>query len=698
MAPSAEPTAHRLKTARSAYLRSAAEQKIDWYPWGPEPFELARRRHVPVLVDLGAAWCHWCHVMDEGTYTDDEVSRLLAQHFVAVKVDRDENPEIDRQYQRSIQALVGEGGWPLTVFATPEGEAFFGGTYFPAKDGMGRPGFRKVLKEIARMWSDEPEKIQQNTQALRDAFARMNSAPPTAPLEGHFLETVRREMLGSVDPVHGGFGAAPKFPHPSALAFLLADAFQQGDPAVAEPVRETLVHMADGGIYDQLGGGFHRYSVDEGWHIPHFEKMAVDNAALLPVFVDAARRFGDPRFEEVIDGSVAWAVGTLGDPAGGFGASQDADATPGDDGDYFTWTKEELKGTLPAEEYRLALRFFGIGGEGMMPHAPTRNVLYRPLPLTEVAHALAITESDSSALLTKAVQTLRTTRSRRPMPAVDHALYANLNGAYVGALARAASYRDDARWLALARKTADRFLDHAYDPARGVAHQLTGTTGTGYGMLDDQVSFAYGLTELGAATAVPRYAQVAAELLTLVRQEFSGDHGLFVDISPRLYDGARIGSVAAATVTADDAPNLSPNSSAVLAMARLGAITGDPTWDEAARALLPALRGRLRHAGLFAGGAALATQMLSAPAARVVVEGAGPEAAQLLRTARRTYHPNLVVFAGHPAPPYDLPIPGGAAAPNEARALVCFGTRCLPPVTTTDELAKILAAPAAPPP
>src|SRR5690348_17053624 len=223
------PRAHRLADARSTYLRSAAEQAIDWHPWGPEPFEIAKRTGRPILLDIGATWCHWCHVMDEGTYADGEVDRLLARHFVAVKVDRDESPEVDRRYQRQVGALTGEGGWPLTAFLTPDGDAFLGGTYFPVQDGMGRPGFRRLLREVARLWKEEPESIRRNTTAVKEALERMRTtSTPAGASPSAFVASVRASLLASFDPMNGGFGQSPKFPHPTAVEFLLWDGFATG--------------------------------------------------------------------------------------------------------------------------------------------------------------------------------------------------------------------------------------------------------------------------------------------------------------------------------------------------------------------------------------------------------------------------------------------------------------------------------------
>ncbi|HEY1198521.1 MAG TPA: thioredoxin domain-containing protein [Thermoplasmata archaeon] len=683
----------RLADRSSSYLRSAAGQPIEWYPWGPEPFELARRTGRPILLDIGASWCHWCHVMDEGTYSDPEVAHLLLQHFVAVKVDRDEHPEIDRRYQRQVGALTGEGGWPLTAFLTPEGEVFLGGTYFPPTDGHGRPGFRRVLKEVSRLWHEEPERIRENTQAIQSALTRMREArsPADRPLDA-FVESVRGEIHSSYDPVNGGFGMAPKFPHPTAVSFLLWDGFEHGDPTSTERAHETLTRMADGGLLDQVGGGFHRYSVDEGWHIPHFEKMGVDNAALLGVYVEGAARFLDPRLEEVVRSTVGWVREVLEDPRGGFGASQDADNAPGDDGGYFTWSRSELKEALASDELRLVTRFFGVGTDGRMPHDPDRNVLFRLLPLAEAAEGVYPPGAAAPALA-RAIAKLRAVRSNRPTPPVDRAVYADINGRFIASFARAGAFLGDRLVVADARKAADRLLKEAFRPGQGVGHRVDPDGARGFGLLEDQVAVASGLLELSGVLAEPKYLETAVALLELVDREFRGEDGLLRDLSPGLYDGSVVGGVTEPSYPLEDSPHLSANASAAISFLRAGSLTHDDRWTEKARALLGPITRRVGNAGLFVGGSALAAGLLTTPPATVVVEGEGAEAEALLRAARRAWHPNVWVFSGHPPPPFSLPGEmAGQGAPKEARALVCFGTACAPPVTDPGALGPLLAA------
>ncbi len=697
-APQGAPAGHRLAESSSVYLRGAAEQAISWRPWGDDPFTEAKRSRRPILLDIGAAWCHWCHVMDEGTYSDPEVARLIEQHFIAVKVDRDEHPEVDRRYQRQVSALTGEGGWPLTAFLTPEGEVFLGGTYFPPQDGHGRPGFRRVLQEVARLWRDEPEQVRQNAEAVRAALGRMARSPAAAatPGEEALPASVRADLAQRYDPVNGGFGSAPKFPHPTAISFLLLDGFRTGEERSADRARTTLLKMAEGGMYDHLGGGFHRYSVDEGWHIPHFEKMGVDNAALLEAYVEGARRFGgETRFLEVIRETVGWVRGVLGDPAGGFGSSQDADNAPGDDGSYFTWSRAELKALLEPEELRLITRYYGVGSEGRMPHDPDRNVLFHLLPLSEAAEGTGRSEEEALARLHRAKEKLRAARAQRPTPLVDRALYASLNGAFLRGLARGGQFLGDPSLVADARRAADRFLRDGFRRGEGVAHRLSAEGPSGWGLLDDQAEFALGLIDLGTVTAEPRYLESAEAILEVVRREFPGDSGVLRDVAPALYDGPRVAPIDQPAYPLEDTPHLAANAATLLAYARLAAVTGSAGWRTSAEELGRVLTARVGGAGLFAAGTALGAGLLQMPATRVVVEGSGPEADRLWQAAVRLWHPNLAIFRGLPPPPFSLPeeFARASGATGTPRALVCFGSRCLAPITEPAELARAVASP-----
>ncbi|HXI20841.1 MAG TPA: DUF255 domain-containing protein, partial [Gemmatimonadales bacterium] len=368
---------NRLASSASTYLRAAAHQPIAWYPWSDEAFAAARRDDKPVLLDIGAAWCHWCHVMDGESYEDPALAEFLNQAFVCVKVDRDERPDVDARYQRAVQAVSGQGGWPLTAFLTPDGQVFYGGTYFPPDGKYGRPGFRTVLEQVRRVYREQRDQVDQQALAIRRALASLESEARPGGVTTDTLATGAQAMVELFDARNGGFGTSPKFPHPAAVRFLLARARDTGDTRFGDIAALTLTRMARGGIHDQLAGGFHRYSVDDRWIVPHFEKMSYDNAELLRAYVDGALALDDPALAEVARGIVSFVREELADPEGGYGASQDADVGLEDDGDYFTWTREEAERALDDPDLlAVAAACYDIGTAGEMQHDPARNVLF----------------------------------------------------------------------------------------------------------------------------------------------------------------------------------------------------------------------------------------------------------------------------------------------------------------------------------
>lgn len=366
---------NRLSGEKSAYLRHAAHQKIDWHPWSDEVFEKARRENKPVFLSTGAVWCHWCHVMAKECFEDEEVTRLLNEHFLNIKLDRDERPEIDRRYQKAVIAMGSPGGWPLSVFLTPDRKPFFGGTYFPPDDLYGRPGFKRVLRSVVEFYHTNGIRVYEYSDRVMDF---LKTAPmPSGEIGGSLLDQAVRDILSEYDPQNGGFGKMPKFPMPGAMEFLMRRYFFTGNESVGLVVRKTLEAMAKGGFHDQLGGGFHRYSVDEGWIVPHFEKMADDNSWLLRNYVDAYALFGDRYFRDVAKGVTGFFRDVLSDPEGGFYASQDADVTPDDEGGYFTWREKDFRKVLNDDEYR-ALSLHLLHERGAMHHDPSKKVpLYR---------------------------------------------------------------------------------------------------------------------------------------------------------------------------------------------------------------------------------------------------------------------------------------------------------------------------------
>ena len=355
-----EPTSdsgalNQLAKAASSYLRSARHQPVHWHAWGEAAFARAQEQNKPILLDIGAVWCHWCHVMDRESYEDAEIAKVINEHFVAVKVDRDERPDVDARYQAAVSAISGQGGWPLTAFLTPDGRPYFGGTYFPREDRYGRPGFGRVLLTMAQVWSERREEALESAASVMAAIEQNESfSGRSGELTLALVDKIAGSALAGFDPRNGGFGSQPKFPHPAALDLLLQVALNRGDDQAREAFTVTLEKMARGGVYDQLAGGFHRYSVDERWVVPHFEKMLYDNTELLRNYVHGFQSFVREDFRRTALEIVGWLDAVMTDRArGGFYASQDADINLDDDGDYFTWTLDEARAVLDADEMRL---------------------------------------------------------------------------------------------------------------------------------------------------------------------------------------------------------------------------------------------------------------------------------------------------------------------------------------------------------
>src|SRR5580700_8693906 len=388
-------TENSLKDSASPYLRSAAHQPIDWSEWGEGAFARAKKEDKPILLDIGAVWCHWCHVIDRESYENPEVAKVINEHFVPVKVDRDERPDVDSRYQSAISAISGQGGWPLTGFLMPDGKPFFGGTYFPPEDQGGRPGFRRILLAVADAYQNKRDELLKTSVALAEAVAK---AEAFAGAKGEFDPSVIDSQISSLtqlfDLRNGGFGKAPKFPHPSAVDLLFERFRQTGEKHLLAMAETTLEKMAKGGVYDQLAGGFHRYSVDERWLVPHFEKMSYDNSELLRNYLHGWQVTLNPLLRETAEGIINWINETLSDQSdGGFYASQDADYSLDDDGDYFTWTLDELRAALPPVQTRVMELYYDVEAHGEMHHNAAKNVLWIAREVGDIAKTLGLDES-----------------------------------------------------------------------------------------------------------------------------------------------------------------------------------------------------------------------------------------------------------------------------------------------------------------
>jgi uncharacterized protein len=697
-----EATENGLAQSASAYLRSARHQPVQWHEWGALAFEKAKRENKPVLLDIGAVWCHWCHVMDRESYENDETAKVLNEHYVAVKVDRDERPDVDTRYQSAVATISGQGGWPLTAFLTPEGKPFFGGTYFPPDERYGRPGFKRVLLTMAKAYQERREEVEESASSVltmiehNESFSG-RSGEPGAPLLEKIIDTIVRMF----DARNGGFGSQPKFPHPGALD-LLIDAATRGG-ANAEAARNvatvTLKKMTAGGIHDQLAGGFHRYSVDEQWIVPHFEKMAYDNSELLKNYAHAFQSFADPEFARVANDILRWMDEWLSDrERGGFYASQDADDSLDDDGDYFTWTRDEVKAVLAPEEFRVAEVYFNLRPVGDMHHNPAKNVLHTPKTLDEVAKALGIDERTARDMLYAAKDKMYAARLKRRTPYVDKTVYTNWNGMCISAYIAAGRALGLKEPVEFALKSLDRVLNEAWSEA-GLAHVVAYGEGVAperavAGVLDDYAFMANAGLDAWEASGEMRYFDAAQQIADAMLTKFyDATGGGFFDTE--LNAEERIGALAARRKPLQDAPTPAGNAVAATVLLRLAALTNDKRYETRAQETLETFGGVVEHFGLYAASYALALRRMIEPPLQVCVVGDDRTAKDLLVTSMARFMVNKSVIQLErdqlqtlpPALAETLP---SAPADTEAFAMVCKGNSCLPPIAKDEELEAAL--------
>jgi uncharacterized protein len=688
---------NRLKDSASPYLRSAAHQPVDWHEWGEEAFARARAENKPILLDIGAVWCHWCHVIDRESYENPEIAAMINELYVPVKVDRDERPDVDSRYQSAISAISGQGGWPLTAFLTPDGKPFFGGTYFPPEDAMGRPGFKRILASIAEAFKTRRTEVNTSAVALEEAIAKSEVfRAARGDFDPGIVDAVLESVLHLFDELHGGFGQLPKFPHASAVDLLLERYQTTHDPHLLLVAERTLEGMALGGVYDQIGGGFHRYSVDERWCVPHFEKMTYDNSELLKNFLHGYQVTHKVLFRETGEGIISWVNEVLSDQdRGGFYGSQDADQTLDDDGDYFTWTQSEVRAVLSPEESRAVEFFYDLNPRGEMHHNREKNVLWVATSIADLSTKLGIRESQAESLIAQAKEKLLAARRlRQPTPAIDTTIYVAWNAMFVSAYLEAARVlaREDCREFAL--KTLDRLIAEAWDESKGFCHRVGGPRLEG--SLDDQIFAAAALLDAYETTLNQKYFNLAERSMHLAVERFGDpEGGGFFD---RAKDAAPMGGLEVRRKPIQDSPTPAANSVAVIVLDRLHAFTGEKLYRDWAEKTLEAFVGLIPQYGLFAATYGLAALLHSRHPIQVVVLGSAndPKAAELEKVANEIYRFGKEVLRVTPqklasaslAPALRETLPHLDAA--KAQALVCVETSCHPPVTTSADLASLL--------
>jgi uncharacterized protein len=680
---------NRLAGETSPYLLQHADNPVDWYPWGPEAQERARREGKPLLLSVGYSACHWCHVMAHESFEDPAVAAVMNELFVNVKVDREERPDLDQIYQ-AAHALLSRrsGGWPLTMFLTPDGEPFYGGTYFPKHGRYGLPGFIDLLPRIATAYREQGDAIAEQSARLIEALSSIEPQPGTdagagaEALPGTAPAQALAGLLRSFDPEHGGFGAAPKFPHPAELLFCLREYALRNDGDALHVVAHTLSRMADGGIHDQLGGGFCRYSVDAEWSIPHFEKMLYDNGPLLGLYADLARITGDHRWATVARRIVGWLTREMRAPDGAFYSSLDADSD-GEEGRFYVWSADDVRALLPAEEYAVLAPHFGLDGPpNFEGHAWNLRVV---VPLADIAARLAIDAGEAQARLDAATATLLSARARRVRPGTDDKILTSWNALAIAGLARAARALEEPAFADLAIAAADALRATAWRDGRLLATRK-GDRAHLNAYLDDYAFLLCALIELMQTRFRPQdlvWAQALAAVLVnsfedRARGGFfftSHDHEALIHRPKPGHDNA----------------TPSGNGVAAQALIALGHLCADPALVDAARRTVQLFAGSLAqspggYSSLLAG-----VEDLLAPPASVLLAGDPAACAAWQRALEADYRPTTRVFnlAGHKELPAAL-VKGPTAA-GGATAWVCRGTQCLAPIHALPDLLRAVS-------
>jgi uncharacterized protein YyaL (SSP411 family) len=679
--------ANRLARETSPYLLQHAHNPVDWYPWGGEALERARSEDKPIFLSVGYSACHWCHVMERESFEDPAIAALLNAGYVSIKVDREERPDVDEIYMKAVQAMTGSGGWPMSVFLTPSLEPFYGGTYFPPRGMHGRPGFAEVLSALSKAWKDDRKRLAERASVLTKHIGDEARFQGRAPIAPDVLDASRAGLEQNFDPVWGGFGDAPKFPHALDLSLCLRHWRRSGDEKALAIATTSLLRMAEGGVYDQLGGGFHRYSVDERWLIPHFEKMLYDNALLVPAYLDAYVVTKDERFARVARECCDWALREMATPEGGFASSQDADSE-GEEGKFFAWTPRELADVLGAKTGAWAAAWFGVTDEGNFEHG--KSALWRHDPSEKVARSLHVGVDELERAMADARGKLFAARELRVHPGTDDKVLASWNGLMIRALARAAQVLDDSRYLAAARTAARYVLEGMRQPngrlfataRHGRAHLEA--------YLDDYAFVIEGLIDLYETDFDPRWLREALALDGVLRDHFedaaNGGYFTTADDHEKLlvrlkapHDGAL------------------PSGNGVQAsnLLRLAQLTGDRALAARAERTMLSV-GALANRYPTAFSSLLhAVDHLAAGPREIVVAGEADAAGTraFLRAIRRTFSPQRVVsLADSRADIKFMPLLEGKRSSGPERVFVCRDYACHAPLTDVAALEAELRA------
>jgi uncharacterized protein YyaL (SSP411 family) len=701
-----EPSANRLIHEKSPYLLQHAHNPVDWYPWGQEAFRKAQTEKKPIFLSIGYSTCHWCHVMERESFENQALAEILNRYYVSIKVDREERPDVDRVYMTFVQSTTGSGGWPMSVFLTPELKPFLGGTYYPPDDRYGRPGFGSLLTRIADIWEKSPEKIMdqgaQFTEAI-EAHLREAQSLESSPLTMNWLENGYRQLASGFDPEEGGFSSAPKFPRPAVFNFLLRYWQRTKKTNAFDMVEFTLRKMARGGIYDHLGGGFHRYSVDDRWHVPHFEKMLYDQAQLAVSYAEMWQATADPELERTLRETLDYVLRDLTASEGGFYSAEDADSFPQEgaaekrEGAFYSWTQEEIDRLLTPDESLVFRRMYGVERAGNVvtasdPHRELsgQNVLFLQNDREMVAKLTRRSADEVSQLSSAARQKLKAVRDQRPRPHLDDKIVTAWNGLMISGFAKGFQTLGDRRYLIGAQRAGD-FLQKKLYQGR-LLRSYRGTAGVTNGFAEDYAFLIQGLLDLYEADFDVRWLRWAGELQVQMNALFADPKGGYFSTEAGASD------ILFRMKEDHDGAEPSANSVAAMNLARLARIFDRKEFQHAAARVLGAF-----HVALERMPAAL-PQMLAAFDAtvtepmQVILAGQKdrPETAELLRVIRKRYLPNKVVLLADGSEGQNwlaqhiealrlmAPVHGQTAV------YVCQNFTCELPVTEAEQLAQVL--------
>jgi uncharacterized protein YyaL (SSP411 family) len=673
---------NRLAHETSPYLLQHADNPVDWYPWGDEALRRAEAEDRPIFLSIGYAACHWCHVMEHESFEDPSVAALMNEHFVNIKVDREERPDLDQIYMNAVVAMAGHGGWPMSVFLTPKRVPFYGGTYFPPEPRHNMPAFSDLLRAIADAWRTKRDEIEQSGAGLLE-FIRRDSTRPDAPeLSGGTLEAAFRTLERSYDVARGGWGAAPKFPQPMTVEFLLRTYHRTGEQPALTMATATLTAMARGGIYDHLGGGFHRYATDAVWLVPHFEKMLYDNAQLARVYVHAWQVTKAPLFRRVVEETLDYIVREMIDPAGGFYSSQDADSE-GVEGKFFVWTLDEIRDTL-GDRTDLFTEAYGVTPQGNFEHASILHVARDPAVL---AAERGIAEDEVGRRLAESRQVVFERRARRVRPGLDDKILVAWNGLALAAFADAARVLDRPDYRAVGEANAAFVLTQMQSPGGRLLRAWRAGRARLNAYLEDYANFTDGLLALYEATFDQRWFVEARRLADVMIQHYLDPAGGFFDTSD---DHETL-----LVRPKDLQDNATPSGSAMAAfvLLRLGSLTGEPRYRELAEGALRQVQPMMAaYPTAFAQWLSALDFALAAPREVAIIgDLRAADTRSLLDVAGKPYRPNQVLAAGRAGEHSPVPLLAGRE-PRDGRATayVCEHFACRMPVTAPADLAALL--------